>query len=273
MDILEAVKQMLSASGLNSSDIYIDASLFRSVGARTNIGLINADNLSIQLHVNKQVTTGLAAHPPHAAPPLQLHVTHEHTPESILRPTERPPASPRIVERQLFDVRNTFNFNPAFVFDEKKITINTVPIYFLRQGGRVRCAITDRNVTLCTETFLTRHGAPSISEGVFHRCEQPTSDVLSLKGYDSRVARLTSRDRGLYYRNGGSLLICVFPTAPRKTLPLGSDDGVFPAGRFGPPVLVCVARPSRRATAMYRIRSHFYVVAEHNDTPGKETSQ
>ena len=273
MDILEAVKQMLSASGLNSSDIYIDASLFRSVGARTNIGLINADNLSIQLHVHKQVTTGLAAHPPRAATSSPLHIEHQHFPESVPRPTDPPLVGPRIVERQLFDVRNIFNFNPAFVFDEKKITINTVPIYFLRQGGRVRCAINDRNVTLCTETFLIRHGAPSISEGVFHKCTQPTADVLPYRDYDTRLARLISLDRGLYYRNGGNLLICVFPTAPRKTLPLGSDDGVFPAGHFDPPVLVCVARPSRRATAIYRIRSHFYVVAEHDDTPGQETPQ
>ena len=273
MDILETVKQMLSASGLPPTGICIDASLFRSVGARTNIGLINAEKLSIQIHVNKVMPGGSAEDTSQFEsrpnPPLES----ENSAHNGQKPPDPALGGPRIVEKQLFDVRNVFRFNPDFVFEEKKITINTIPIYFIRKGRKVLCDITVRNVTLCTETFFVRHGEPSMSEEVFHRCERPTADALCLKSYDRRLSRLISFDRGQFYRNGGDLLICVFPTSPRKTLPLGSDDGVFPPKRFGPAVLVCVARPRSHNNTTYRIRSHFYVVAENDDPPRKETPQ
>ena len=262
MDILEAFEHMISAIGLPLNKVCIDASLFRSVGARTNIGLINAENLSIQIHVATMKSAGSIEDKPKSESRLPLPAGSQPVPINGDQPADSRPSGPRVVENHLFDVRNIFRFNPDYVFDEKKLTINTVPIYFVRRGGQVLCDITIRNVTLCTETFSARHGEPSISEEVFRKCEQPTSNALGLRNYDSRLARLISHERGHFYRNGGDLLICVFPTSPRKTLPLGKDDGVFPVDRFGPAVLVCVARPSRGTGASYRIQSHFYVVSD-----------
>ena len=271
MDILETVKQMLSACGLPLTEICIDASLFRSDGSRTNIGLINAEALSIQIHVNKVMPGGYAEETSHLERPSNLTLGSGTSDHNRQKPPRLAHAGPRIIEKQLFDVRNVFRFNPDFVFDEKMITINTIPIYFIRKGRKVLCDIKVRNVTLCTEIFSIRHGEPSMSEEVFHRCERPDPYALCFKSYDRRLSRLISFARGQFYRNGGDLLICVFPTSPRKTLPLGSDDGVFPPNRFGPVILVCVARPHKHNTATYRIRSHFYVVSENEDPPRKET--
>lgn len=269
MDIHDVVERMISASGLPRANVRIDASLFRSVGARTNLGLINAENLSVQIHLNHVTPNTPAEDEPRleSRPIPKLQAETEHSAADRETPAGPGPDGPRIVDRHLFDVRNTFRFHPDFVFEERKITVNTIPIYFVRTGGLIRCEITSNNVMLCEEAFSVRDGELRLSEGegVFNRCEQPALDVAGLKSYDTRLARLVSHEPRRFYRHG-VFFICVFPIASRRrTLPLGRDDGIFPANAFGPAALVCVAKLG--ADASYRIRSHFYVVADDGDRP------
>ena len=269
MDILDVVDQMIDAFGLVGAKGRIDASLFRSVGARTNLGLINAENLSIQIHVNPVTPNGPAAGEPKLENPRipTLQAGRPRTERAAAdRETSTAPGTngPRVVDRHLFDVRSTFRFDPGFVFEEKKITVNTVPIYFVRKGGRIRCDITINNATLCDEVFSVRDGELCMLEGAFSRCGQQAPNAVGLNHYDTRLTRLVSRKSGHLHRNGG-LFICVFPTAPRRTLPLGRDDGVFPADGFGPAALICVGKSSRGNRASYRVCSHFFVVSDNDD--------
>ena len=261
MNILEAFDMILSASGLARNDMQIDASLFRYDEARTNVGLINAENLSIQIHIDRATPDGGAGVPGHVGSAKgaipRVEAKRAATPD---RAPERPePDAPRIVDRHLFDVRKTFVFDPASVFDERRLTINTVPIHFVRTGGRIVCDLKVRTALLYSEAFLARNGALCMSEGGFDKCSPP-ADALDLKPYDERLSSLVAEENGRFYRDSSGHLVCIFPTASGVKLPLGSDEAAFPGARFGPVYLVCFARRRGGGSARYRVRSHFYVV-------------
>ena len=272
MDLHEALGRILSASELVRADRHIgriDASLYRSDASRTNIGLINAENLSIQIHINQVIPHGGAHDEPgrdsRAIPPMEANhaVFHDRTPP----PPE--PDRPRVVDRHLFDVRNTFLFNSDFVFEERRLTINTIPIHFIRTGERIIHDIEIRNVPRYSERFFVRDGQLCMSEGAFKRYEPPASDASGLEFHDKRLSDLFALEDRSVYRSPDGLLVYVFPADSGARLPLGRDDAVFPEDRFGPVYLVCVAQTRRHAPP--RIRSHFYVVTDNDNQSRGQT--
>ena len=272
MDIHEALRMILSATGLVRADMHIgriDASLYRSDASRTNIGLINADNLSIQIHINQVMPRGGAddepKHDGRSIPPMEANhaVSHDRT------PTPSEPGGPRVVDRHLFDVRNTFRFNSDFVFEERRLTINTIPIHFIRTGERIICDIVIRNVPLSSETFFVRDGELCMREGAFKGPEPPASDASGLEFHDKRLSGLVAQENRRVYSSNDGLLVSVCPTDSGARLPLGRDDAVFPEDCFGPIYLVCVTQTRRHRPP--KIRSHFYVVTDNDDRSRGQT--
>ena len=276
MNILEAFDMILSACGLARTDMQIDASVFRYDGTRTNIGLINAENLSIQIHIDRRIHIDRATPESGAGAPGMLaekaiprvEAKRAATPDRA--PDQSEPDAPRIVDRHLFDVRKTFVFDPASVFDERRLTINTIPIHFVRTGGRIVCDLKIRNVLLYSEAFFVREGTLCMSEDDFERCDPPAACAWDLEPCDERLSSLVARENGRFYGNGSGHLVCIFPTASGAKLPLGRDDAAFPGDRFGPVYLVCVARRRGQGRDRYRVRSHFYVVTGDVGQPGGE---
>ena len=278
MNILEAFGMILSACGLARNEMQIEASVFRCDGARTNIGLINADNLSIQIHIDRRIHidratpgggTGIPGHvgsTERAIP--RVETKRAATPDRA--PDQPEPDAPRIVDRHLFDVRKTFVFDPAFVFDERRLTINTIPIHFVRTGGRIVCDLKIRNAMLYSEAFLARDGALCMAEGGFESCTPPPADAWDLESCDERLSSLLAGENGRFYGNGNGHLVCIFPTPSGAKLPLGTDDATFPGDRFGPVYLICFARRRRRSGARYRVHSHFYVATGDDGQPRGE---
>lgn len=261
MDIRDALDMILSASGLPRVEMQIDdASLFRFQRTRTNVGLINADNLSVQIHINQVAPSGAAGGGLKSDSQSIPRMETERAASGDRASEGSGSGGPRVVDKHLFDVSNTFRFSPDFVFDERRLTINTIPIHFMRKGARIICDIRIRNVSLSAETFFVRDDELRMSEGAFERCASPVPDGPGPHLHDERLSRIVDHKQGRFYRNGGGLLVCLFPTAPGEALPLGRDDVIFPEDRFGPVHLVCVARSKPGNT--YQIRSHFYVVTD-----------
>ena len=270
MNIREAFAKMLSASGFPGGEVSVDASLFRSVGVRTNLsfGLITVEDLVVQVHIH-----GTTPHrdsgpgPEDARGGMNPRVASE--PAALLHdggPDEPEPDSPgakedspKVVERHLFDVCSTFRFSPDFVFEEREVVMNDIPIHFLRAGDARSLPIYLNNPKkpLREERFHLQNGELHMAEGIFRRCQSSVSHELCIE--DDRFARFMKPGCRHCYKSDGGLLIGIFAVDPGVNLPLRNDNAVFSEG-FGPIHLVCVAR-SRRSSP-YWIRSYFYVATD-----------
>lgn len=271
MNVREAFATMLSASGFSGGEVSVDASLFRSVGARTNLsfGLITVRDLVVQVHIHRTTPhRDSGPEPEDARRGMNPRVTSE--PAALLHgggPDEPGPDgpgakedSPKVVDKHLFDVCSTFRFSPDFVFEEKKVVINKIPIHFLRAGDARQLPIyLDRaDYPLRNEKFYLQNGELHLSEGLVRRCQPSAWHELCIE--DDRFARFMKPGCRRCYEGSGRLLIGVFAVDPGVNLPLEKDNVVF-SSDFGPIHLVCVARAGRGLP--YRIRSYFYVATDH----------
>ena len=184
MNVREAFATMLSASGFSGGEVSVDASLFRSVGARTNLsfGLITVRDLVVQVHIH-----GTTPHrdsgpePEDARRGMNPRVTSE--PAALLHgggPDEPGPDgpgakkdTPKVVDKHLFDVCSTFRFSPDFVFEEREVVINKIPIHFLRAGddGQLPIYLDHPDSPLLIEKFYFQDGDLYLEEALFRICQ------------------------------------------------------------------------------------------------------
>ena len=280
MNVREAFVKMLSASGFPGGEVSVDASLFRSSGARTNLsfGLITVKDLVVQIHIHGTAPhRGSVPEPEDARRGMNPRVTSG--PAALLHGggpdepgSDGPGAkegSPRVVDKHLFDVCSTFRFSPDFVFEERKVVINGIPIHFLRTGDarslpiyldRPRCPFSN-------ERFYFQEGDLHMSEGLFRRCQPSVSHELRIE--DDRFACFMKPGCRRCYEGSG-FLIGIFAVDPGVNLPLGKDEAFFSTD-FGPIHLVRVARSGGRSP--YRTRSYFYVATDHLRHLGQEANR
>ena len=270
MNVREAFAKMLSVSGLPEGVVSVDASLFRSVGARTNLsfGLITAKDFVVQVHFHGTTPHRDSGPEPEDArrgmnpkvrsePAALLHGGGPDEPEPG-SPGEKE-GSPKVVERHLFDVCSTFRFSPDFVFEEREVIINKIPIHFLRtdDDGQLPIYLNRIDHPLRNETFRLRDGELYMSGRFYKRCKPSAWRELCIE--DDRFDRfMESGCRRCYKGNG--YVVGIFAVDPGANLPLEKDNAFFSEG-FGPIHLVCVARSGRGLP--YTIRSYFYVATDH----------
>ena len=248
----------------------VDASLFRAAGVRANLsfGLITVGDLVVQVHIH-----GTTPHrdsgpePEGARRGMNPGVTSE--PAALLHGGGRdepgpdsPGAkedSPKVVERHLFDVCSTFRFSPDFVFEEREVVINKIPIHFLRAGddGQLPIYLDHPDSPLLIEKFYFQDGDLYLEEALFRICQPSVLHELCIE--DNRFTRFMKPGCGRCYEGAG-FLIGIFSVDPGVNLPLRKDNVVFSTD-FGPIHLVCVARSG--GNSPYRIRSYFYVATDH----------
>ena len=271
MNIREAFAEMLSASGFPGGEVSVDASLFRSAGARANLsfGLITVGDLVVQVHIHGTTPhRGSGREPEGARRGVNPGVTSE--PAALLHgggPDEPGPDgpgaredSPKVVDEHLFDVCSTFHFSPDFVFQEREVVINEISIHFLRTSDARSLPIYLNRPYhfLSKERFHLQDGELHMSEGLFRRCQPSASHELCIE--DDRFTRFMKSGYRRCYERSDGILVGIFAVDPGMNLPLGKDDAVFSAN-FGPIHLVCVARSGKGSP--YGIRSYFYVATDH----------
>ena len=271
MNVCEAFATMLSASGFPGGEVSVDASLFRSVGARANLsfGLITVGDLVVQVHIHGTTPHRDSGPEPEDAP-RGMNPRVRSEPAALLHgggPDEPEPdgpgekeGSPKVVERHLFDVCSTFRFSPDFVFEEERVVINNIPIHFLRTGDARQLPIyLDRtDYPLRNETFRLRDGELYMSGSFYGSCQPPKAwHELCIE--DDRFNRFMESGCRRCYKGGG-YVVGIFAVDPGANLPLEKDNAFFSEG-FGSIHLVCVARSGRGLP--YRIRSYFYVATDH----------
>lgn len=248
------IKEFLRWNGLAQDEVPTDISLFRLGNVDVNLGLINTEHLSIQVQIV------------HAYQPSKNAKSSCISVEGAeqYRSTEKKSEWNSIpIKESPFETTSTFHFTTRSIFDESKLTINTIPIHFLRAGDRQwrECQLR-LGGRFVSGVFKERSGKLCMNENLFCRYELSKQKLSCSNPYEDRVHKLlVDSDRTYFYKHG-HVVVGILPAETGEELPLGKDSAVFSKDIVNNVYLICVATQNRRKCDSFQIRSHFYFITE-----------